>query len=115
MPLTPDVVRATFHAASGTLRGILQPASYNRRILKVTFTSAPLGSSFGLFRGYLVDESTAMTTTLIGSRNSYDATRGGAPIELFAGEAATLVWTGSAVVAASTAIAAIVSEWGYRA
>lgn len=115
MPLTPDVVKATFHAASGSLRGILQPQSYARRILKITFTDAPLGSSFALYRGYVVDPSTAMTTTLIGSRNSYDATRGGAPIELFAGEAATFVWTGSAVVAASTAIANVVSEWGYRA
>lgn len=113
MPLTPDVVKATFHAASGTLRGILQPQAYDRRILKITFTDAPLGSNFALYRGYFVDPSTAMTTTLIGARNSYDATRGGAPIELFAGEAATFVWAGSAVIAASTATAAVVSEWGY--
>lgn len=113
MPLTPDVVKATYHAPTATLRGILAPASYNRRLLKITFTAAPLGSNFGLFRGYFVDESTAMTTTLIGTRNSYDAARGGAPMELFAGEAATLVWSGSGVIATSTAVASLISEWGY--
>lgn len=112
MPTTPDVVQATYHAASATLRGVLQPQSYNRRILKITFTNAPLGSSFTLYRGYTVDASTAITTTLIGSRNSYDASRGAAPIELFAGEAATLVWSGAAVIAGTTATAAVVSEWG---
>lgn len=118
MPQTPDVVKATFHAASGTVRGFLQPQAYGRRILKITFTNAPANSVFTLYRGYVVDLSTAMTTTLIGTRNSYDANRGGAPMELFAGEAATLVWesrTGAALAADSVATAAIASEWGYDA
>jgi hypothetical protein len=113
VPTTPDIVQASYHAPSGTLRGMLQPQSYDRRLLKITFTNAPLGSSFTLYRGYNVEDSTAMTTTLIGSRNSYDAGRGSAPIELFAGEAATLVWSGSAaIIAGVTATAAVVSEWG---
>lgn len=112
MPSTPDIVQAIYHIPSGTLRGTINPASYNRRILKITFTNAPLGSSFTLYRGYIVDASTAITTTLIGSRNSYDAGVGSAPIELFAGEAATLVWTGSGVVPGVTATAAVVSQWG---
>jgi hypothetical protein len=112
MPLTPDTVRGIYHAPTGSLRGNLQPQSYNRKILKISFAGLPQGVTFALYRGYVVDASNLMTTTLIGSRNSYDAGRGSAPIELFAGEPATFVWEGSAITAASLATASVVSQWG---
>lgn len=111
MPLTPDAVPGVWHAATSTVRGTLKPSNVNRRLLKISFSGLPTGTTFSLYRGYIVDDANLMTTTLIGSRNSYDASRGGAPMELFANEAATLVWSGSGLTATSRVTAAIMSEW----
>lgn len=110
MPQTPDVVQALF--VGGVLRGTLNPQPYKRRILKISFVNAPRGSNFTLYRGFAIIPSAVMTTAIIGNRNSYDASSGSAPMELFAGEAATLVWSGSGVTALLTATATLISEWG---
>lgn len=110
--MTPDIVRATYVAALGVLRGVLNPQAYDRRIVKINFTSAPAGSAFTLYRGYQLDDSMVMTTTLIGRRNSYDADLSSGPILLHANEAATFVWSGSSVVAGLSCIARVESQWG---
>lgn len=110
MPQTPDIVRATY--LGGVLRGALNPQSYDRRLLKISFTNAPRGSTFTLYRGYQIDLATVMTTTLIGNRNSYDASMGSAPMLLYAGEAALFVWAGTGLLTTDTATATVLSQWG---
>lgn len=111
---TPDIVRGIYDAASGTVRGYLQPSAYDRRILNINFTDGPTGSVFTLYRGYIPDTGTVMTTTNLGDRNSYNATQDLGSMVLYANEAATLEWAplGGAFTGTETATAAVRSQWG---
>lgn len=116
MPQTPDIVQATYDAASGTVRGFLQPKGYDRRIVKISFVNGPTGSVFTMWRGYVpgVD---VMTTTTLGSRNSYDGSQDTGAIILYANEAATLEWApdtgiGTVFTGTETATANLRSQWG---
>lgn len=112
MPIAPDVVHGVWDVPSGTVRGTLRDQAYDRRILKISFAGLPQGTTFALYKGYIVDDAFLQTTTLLGSRNSYDAGLNSAPMTIFAGEAMTFVWSGNGLSAASTVTATVLSQWG---
>lgn len=105
---TQDAVRATYNGAAHAVVGTLVPQSYTRRLSSMTI-SGPAGSSFTLFRGYVVDVSAILLSASRGEFNTYTAD---VPILIRAGEAATFMWAGGQAGVVATASATLLCEVG---
>lgn len=111
MPLTPDVVRASWLASSSAVVGTLTPQSYDRRIVTIA-VQGPSGSTLRIYRGYKIDPIYLVSSVYPADDRLYDSQMGSAPIKVHAGEAFTFAWTGGSSGVGVTATATLTSQWG---
>lgn len=107
MAQAPDMIRAVWNPAAGAVVGILPPRPYGRRLASMALVG-PAGSTFSLYRGYVIDAAQLVMTTGRGQRNTWTA--GGDETVIGSGEAVTVVWSGGATSSGSTGTVTLLSE-----
>lgn len=107
MPQAPDMIQAVWNAAAGAVVGTLPPRPYARRLASMTLVG-PTGSTFSMYRGYVVDRAQLVMTTGRGVRNTWTADAAAPTIG--PGEAVTVVWSGGQTAAGSTGTVTMLSE-----
>jgi hypothetical protein len=110
MPQTVDPVAASWSVPAAAVIGWLRPQPYDRRIVLMAIRG-PVGSTLDIYRGWLVQDHSRLTRVYPAQSRTYDAAVGAAPIVIYAGEAATFVWTGGQSGAGQTALATVTSEY----
>lgn len=104
-----DSVQATYDAATGSVRGFLQPQSYGRKV-KLMSISGPTNSQLTIYRGHVPGIAGQITNLFPADVRTYTADGPEGSIDLIKGAAHIFVWTRGNVAAGQTAAASFTSE-----